>query len=263
MSNIQTFLNAHGFEFRTHLEDFNQTKKVCVGIYDKEDGLLCNLVRSYTEPDSCDVRHEGGIAIWKVDIQSDEDARAAEFQAFGNMCASIGELDVPTKIKRQTLNMKIVGRDREVVIDMLEDVKLNSFSPNSSDILKYFTDNNLELRISTNYHSDKREIVATLFDNGTEVQMLYASDSNKLRPQTSINGVDAKWSVDFPIRTAPEEMWSKLFLHIIEDIAAHRNALLTNTFSTNGVKRTRDLCLCIHDKEFEIPKFQNFFLNLL
>lgn len=131
------------------------------------------------------------------------------------------------------------------------------------DILKYFTDNELELRFSTNFHGDKREVIATLFDHGAEVQMLYASDSKSLRPQATINGVEAKWAMDFSLRTTPEVIWSKLFSHIIADIDEHRNALLTNTFSTNGVKRTRDLCLCVHNMEFEIPEFQKSFSKLI
>lgn len=125
------------------------------------------------------------------------------------------------------------------------------------DILEFFTDNKLELQFSINFHDDTREVIATLFDHGAEVQMLYASDS--LEHRAAINGVEAKWTMDFPLRTTPEVAWSKLFSHIIADIANHRNALLTNTFSTNGVKRTRDLCLCVHKQQFSEPSYSSNF----
>lgn len=128
MANIQTFLNAHGFEFRTHLDESETHKKVCVGIYDKEDGALCNLVRMFVEPNDFDDEEEGGVAIWTGKVDEGEKLHNVEFRVFGHMFASIYEVGVPTEERRQTLCMKVVGNKKEVVIDRtLDTVRLNSF----------------------------------------------------------------------------------------------------------------------------------------
>lgn len=125
MANIQTFLNVHGFEFRTHLDD-RETQKVCVGIYDKEDGELCNLVRMLVEPNDFFEEEEGGIAIWTCDVVEGEKLTEAESRVFKSMFSSIYEVGASTEERRQTLCMKVVGNNKEVVIDRtLEAVSLS------------------------------------------------------------------------------------------------------------------------------------------
>lgn len=127
MANIQTFLNAHGFEFRSHLDESETRKKVCVGIYEKDLPEPCNLVRMFVEPED-DQTEEGGVAIWHGYVGDGEKLHNVEFRVFGHMFASIYEVGVPWNIRHNTLCMKVIGTDKELVIDRtLDTIRLNSF----------------------------------------------------------------------------------------------------------------------------------------